>query len=366
MANTRLILVEGLPGTGKSTNAYFLFRQLEGSGKKVRWFHEVARPHPVLFYDEACLPYKDYESIAKAYPQSAVVLDQIAVFRETTVELDMLELEWNHLGAIGPEVLEKLRTYTVCMKHFPDQYARIALEKWDCFVKRALEDEETIYLLDSSLFQYQIFTYLLKNAPVGELEDFIRQLLDKVSPLHPALLYLYRENAEDTIRFLEDLRGERFLEDIWRRDKAQPYYRDKPTGAKGQRQFLRDYARIAGRLFDRANCRKIGIEISGQDWPALEERMLSFLGLERAANHRAFPPDGIYRNEELGFELEVKGLSLTDPTGKERALIAQSDRAFYVDCLPVILRFDETGGATVCGDQICERWTTTGSRFVKV
>lgn len=65
MENTRLIMLEGLPGTGKSTNSFFLLMQLEREEKTVKWVHEVARPHPVLFFSEASLTKKEYDSILK-------------------------------------------------------------------------------------------------------------------------------------------------------------------------------------------------------------------------------------------------------------------------------------------------------------
>ncbi len=51
----RLILLDGLPGTGKTTNSYRLFEQLVRNGRDVRWLHEVSQPHPTLFFSEACL-----------------------------------------------------------------------------------------------------------------------------------------------------------------------------------------------------------------------------------------------------------------------------------------------------------------------
>ena len=51
----RIILLEGLPGTGKTTNSYMLFEQLVRNGRDVRWLHEVSQPHPTLFFSESCL-----------------------------------------------------------------------------------------------------------------------------------------------------------------------------------------------------------------------------------------------------------------------------------------------------------------------
>lgn len=47
MINTKLILVDEIPGTGKSTVAHFIARQLEKNGIKAKWFHEADNEHPL-------------------------------------------------------------------------------------------------------------------------------------------------------------------------------------------------------------------------------------------------------------------------------------------------------------------------------
>jgi len=71
MYDTRLIILEGLPSTGKSTNSDFLRMQLERNDKKVKWIHEVAHPHPTSFFSEACLRRSEYEILLQSYPEAA-------------------------------------------------------------------------------------------------------------------------------------------------------------------------------------------------------------------------------------------------------------------------------------------------------
>lgn len=61
MIDTKLIILEGLPGTGKTTNSFFLLSQLECNGIAARWVHENARPHPTSYFNEACLSYEELE-----------------------------------------------------------------------------------------------------------------------------------------------------------------------------------------------------------------------------------------------------------------------------------------------------------------
>ena len=45
---TRLIAIEGFPGSGKSTTAQWLARQWQAAGRACRWFYEKQPDHPVV------------------------------------------------------------------------------------------------------------------------------------------------------------------------------------------------------------------------------------------------------------------------------------------------------------------------------
>jgi len=51
MLNTKLIFVDGISGSGKSTIAHYIARQLEKNGIKAKWFHEEEFGHPLHISD---------------------------------------------------------------------------------------------------------------------------------------------------------------------------------------------------------------------------------------------------------------------------------------------------------------------------
>ena len=276
--------------------------QLERNGKKVKWIHEVAFPHPVFLFFEPCSSLSEYEE---------------AVF-----------------------------------------------EKWEHFAETASHDKDTVYILDSSIFQAQIFTFLWDNAPYERLEKFVNKLCCIIKCLNPVLIYLYRENSEDTIKYLEKNRGIQGLTNIYERDKSRPYYQDKPKGAEGFKQFLRDYANYAKLLFDSVDCKKLAIEISETDWVTYENKMLSFLKIENIPSPEFLPPNGVYKNEEFNYEITVDGLMITDPDGSRKKLTPKTANEFYIECLPMILRFEEKQ-IIMTGLQINAHWSTTGMKYIK-
>jgi len=362
--DSRLVMLEGLPGTGKSTNSYLLTIQLKRKGNKVKWFHEVARPHPTSFFSEACFTREEHETFLKKYPEAGAILKPITVFRKATTGINLMEVEWNYLGTIGDSAFQELKKYDA-WNFLLNKYVEAALDKWAYFAETASIEKDSVYIVDSSIFQFQTWAFLLKNGHYKDLERFVLRLLDIVKPLNPSLIYFYRKNVEATIAYLEKERGTAYLEYIWERDKLQPYYQDKPVNVEAHRQFLRDYAWMAQSLFEAAPCKKAAYEITEADWPRHEKEMLAFLGVEYMPDPKGFPHDGVYRNETINAEIVVEGLAVTDPEGKKRKLIPISENEFYMECLPTVLRFETPGRIVMSGEQISARWTTTGTAFDK-
>ena len=365
MIDSKLILLEGLPSTGKSTNSSFVLTQLNYNNIEARWVHEVARPHPTLYFDEACLNYTEYNFLIEKYPVVKSVLDRFAVFRGKTVGIDLLELEWNYIKDIGEEALNEIKQYDVWK--FPlEKYIEVALEKWEYFVQQAMQERDRVILLDSSIFQYQIFTFLLKNVTYECIAEFVGKLFEIISPLRPALIYLWREKTEDTIAFLEKDRGQQFLQAIWERDRHEPYYQNRPEGVQSYIEFLLDYGDWAYKLYKSAPCQKISIDITEGNWGGYEQQMLAFLDLKRAVHPKTTMYTGVYENKYLGFKLEVNNLVFTDPNGHVIRLLPKAQDEFFVQYLPVVLRFEGADKIVISGDQICERWTTLGTVFERV
>ena len=362
MLDTRLIMLEGLHGTGKSTNSHFLQLQLERNGYQAEFIYESIRPHPLLFFYEACLTHAEYKALLEAYPDVASIFDAVVIKRANTVSIDIIEIEWNYKELIGEDAFKAICKYNAW--GFPlDKYIDVSLDKWTYFCERALMDEGTVYLLDSAFFQFQIVSFLAKNAPYGQLEDYVNKLIGIIRPLNPALIHLYRENAEETIRFLEEARGIKELEILSEINKAEPYFQDKPAGAEGYRQFMRDWASIADKLFNVLDCKKLAVEISGNNWKRYESDMLSFLGIEEKPAPSFLPYNGVYKNDGLGLEIVVDGLSIKDPYGQVGTLIPKSRREYCVSGMPVILVYETQSRIIMSGTQTCHRWTTTGTAY---
>ena len=359
----RLILLEGLPGTGKTTNSYRLFEQLVRNGRDVRWLHEVSQPHPTLFFSESCLTKEAYRLFTEKYPEAAGMLGSITEVRSATVGIDYLTAARRMPGQENAAWYQELKQYDAM--DFPlERYEPAALEKWEAFVNAALRND-TIYILDSGIFQYQIFTFLLNGADYRRLAKFVRSIMNMLRPLRPALIYLYREKTGDSIAFMEKQRGMKNLESTWERDKERPYYRNKQQDVTAFFDFLKDYADCAARLYDESECDKLRIEITAQAWDVYEAKMLHFLGITHRDAPSCKAKDGTYVNAAIGASFSIKDGILTDPEGAKRRLSPKSATEFFMEGLPEILCFEEDGSVKLCGQQIIPQWSETGTVYTR-
>lgn len=237
----------------------------------------------------------------------------------------------------------------------------------EIFVEDAKKDKELIWILDSSIFQFQIYTFLEKNTPYQMVEDFIKDLFKIISELNPTLIYIYRMNVEDAIAALEKVRGIEFLERIWERDKDKPFYQNRPIGAEGYREFLRNYHCIAQKLFEVTPFNKLDLEVTDENWEQYESNIYSFLKIEKVNfDRKIIFPIGKYENENLGLTIEIHEGYLLDPFGKKKLLVPKNANEFYIEDLPTILNFEVPDRLLIKGDQLIESWTTNNTEFIKV
>ena len=362
--NNRLILLEGLPGTGKSTNSFKIYEQLYRNGKKVDWIHEVSGPHPVLFFTESCMSKEEYQKFKMKYHEIAELLDEVAEVRKTTVGIDQDTISRRLQEAQEQAWYQELLQYDAFPKSL-DRYELQALEKWEAFAKKALEDEETVFIIDSSIFQYQIFTYLLKQEPYERLKTFVCRIAEYIKPLNPLLIYLYREHVEDSIAFLKEQRGEQDLVSTWERDQGEPYYQSKQKDVTAFYDFLKDYARYAEDLFETLKFDKRKIEISENTWKAYEDEMLGLLGLHRIEIPEYKALEGTFINPEHGFSFTIQDNVMKDPEGVQRRLSPESQEKFFVEGIPTVLQFFGENSIRLLGRQIIPQWTETGTIYTR-
>jgi hypothetical protein len=219
MRDAMLIVVDGMPGTGKSTTAQSINYQMTARGIISRWWHEDQPNHPVrLFYDRQRHP------------------------------------SWSH-------------------------YADEAGQIWYRFA-RGLQMQKLTAVLDASILQNHVRSMLLFGCHPDQIVELVMKAVRQLASFHPVLIYLKPRDIEENFRHAIEVRGKLLL-DLWIEAHDRFPYAER-SGAKGYRGFInfwKDFDEVSERLFNEIDFSKIRVTVSNNDWSDRHQQILSFLNL---------------------------------------------------------------------------------------
>jgi len=302
MKATKLILIEGMSGSGKSTMAHYLSRQFDQHDIKHTWWYEEDKWHPLYpFYD-------------------AVSMQQL---------LDTLATDKRSIAIDA------------------------ALELWQQFAD-SLQSSDDIVILDGCLFGYLTWTLFPLNVPLAEIQAYLTRVEQIISPLNPCLIYLYQQNIANACRKKCQRRGIEEESIIRQATKSLYGKRRNLQGFDGMVRYWIDYRHLIDTNFLEIGFAKLSIENSASEWLNYQQRVLDFLDLSPLpelsfsiedidcfTGTYSFTYDDIKRDCVVRREQEHLLLNGIPYIWPDNRLIPRSHRVFAVDSFPFEVRFDE-------------------------
>jgi hypothetical protein len=231
MRETHLILVEGLPGSGKSTAAAWIAERLRAENREVRLFMESEPGHPLNVGGDS-------------HPAGDTPGGEF--FRRYTPESDIQE----------------------------------SLEKWQRFAAAAVEDP-AIFVLDSYPFQNSARVLLQLDAGRDPIRRYAGQVEALVMPLHPFLVYFSRRDPEDAMRQFKNIstqRGEAWTNYVVDLVLDCPYAANQQLkGFEGVMTFMKDYYGLILDLLGESQFPRLVLDDCADDWRGCYQRLGAFL-----------------------------------------------------------------------------------------
>jgi len=217
VAVPRLILIEGMIGSGKTTTAQYLADWLSRHGEDVRAFGEGAADHPIR-----------------------------------TRRVDEL------LAAPAPGD--------------PSVYAA---SQWRRLAERCLRDEQTI-ICESVFLQNSVMPAFISCAPAAEVTDICTEIQRQAAPAEPFLVYLRPADIAAAIARVHQARGEPWSSRNVAYVQDTPWARRR--GLRGRDAVVGLYQAwepVAVELFGRYPFGKLMLPDPQHDWPAALQAILA-------------------------------------------------------------------------------------------
>jgi thymidylate kinase len=232
MLDTKLVLIEGPPGSGKSTTAQKLSGAIAADGHPCRCFYEWDAEHPIPIGSDLEL---------------RQVIDS-AIARESEVLRG-----WQHF-AQSPEAAQR------------------------------------VTVLESRFWQTSLMLMYAAGHPLQKVLESSRRVNQAVRPLQPVLITFAirdpRGFAERTIALKEREWQESGFPGSWMGHvqaalDPQPWFTQRGlTGLAGYVAFLEEWAEVAEILYTESPFRKLRITDPHQDWARTMRQLVEFLALD--------------------------------------------------------------------------------------
>jgi len=204
---SRLVIVEGIMGSGKSTTVLRIADRLRTSGVPAVGITEGTDPHPIRF-------------------------------------------DWDVPWADMPAM----------------RLASSAAARWRAYVHSA-SMSESFTVVDGQLFHGNLTSLFLLDADLALLRGYLHEVVAAIKPLRPLLIYFHQDDVDQAIRTISAERGDTWVtyQVDWK--LTSPYaVRHGLAGLEGLIALYRDYRRLTDQLYTELDIPKISIENSGKEW----------------------------------------------------------------------------------------------------
>ncbi|MCR8849400.1 hypothetical protein NQ095_13340 [Rossellomorea sp. SC111] len=222
---SNLIIVEGIPGSGKSTTAHFIKEYLESEGITAKLFQEGDSRHPADYESTACLDEDQFNNI----------LERFSEHRETIQEAAEKKghhyyISYGQLTNVDSSLTDQLASYDVYELNL-DTFEEVSYHYWKEFVEKT-EFSDEVYIFECCFLQNPFTKFIaMHNAEPKRLENYLKKISSLISPMNPLLIYFYQDNVEQSFHHVYKERSQEWREFFTEYHVNQGY--GKANGLKG-------------------------------------------------------------------------------------------------------------------------------------
>lgn len=198
---TKLIMVEGIPGSGKSTMADRLSRHLASLGLRTTCLLEGERAHPINLAWHAYLTRPEYEAVLREHPLHAANIARYAMVEPDYALVPYRDGFSLFFGdTLGAYFAAREFTYGDGPVLPLAGYTDVVCTRWRRFAEHAMADSG-LFVLDASFLQHTIHDLLrLYDPETDVIVAHLDRLLREITPLAPVLFYIAQADIQASLR----------------------------------------------------------------------------------------------------------------------------------------------------------------------
>lgn len=197
--NTKLILIEGLPGNGKSTTAKSVYDILIERNIDAQLFLEGNPEHPADYESVACFTEEEFHQLLKESGKFETIFKENVMYQGEYYLLPYGKIINDYDLDYSDEVFKRVFKNDIYEMPF-DQNVELITNKWNDFAESALKDNK-VYIFECCFIQNPVTVGMIKyNEPNEKVINYIMKLAQIIEKLNPMLLYIEQDDLEYTFK----------------------------------------------------------------------------------------------------------------------------------------------------------------------
>lgn len=276
---TKLIMVEGLPGFGKSTTSRMIYDILTERNMETRLVMEGDVDHPADFEGTACLT------------EEELGRQDAGSFKEIWIERAAKKGSWslipyqklkNEYGTSFPDDLYHSLSRQDIYELPLDLNRRLITERWEAFAEQALQ-EPAVMIFECCFIQNPVTVGMVKyDAPDDQVMDYVLGLEKAILGLNPVLFYIEQDNLEYAFRKAIRERPEAWSTGFVHYYTQQGYGKQRGLeGVEGTLEVLEARRRLEYRILDSLGLNKERMNNSYYDQETYRTMLIDKLKLHK-------------------------------------------------------------------------------------
>lgn len=196
---TKLILIEGLPGSGKTTTAQLVHEILTEMNIKSQLFLEGDLEHPADYEGVACFNKKEFDELLSTHEKFSELLRNRMIKNGHNYLLEYRKII-NEGKLIFPDefmhTIVKKDIYELSL----EQNRELITKRWREFTESALMGSDT-FIFDCCFIQNPVTIGMIKyDANKEEILSYVKELAAIVERLNPLLIYIEQNDLDHSFR----------------------------------------------------------------------------------------------------------------------------------------------------------------------
>ncbi|KEO79029.1 hypothetical protein MKN04_08425 [Paenibacillus polymyxa] len=264
---TKLVIVEGIPGSGKSTLSRYIHDMLNTHQIESELFLEGNLRHPADYESVACMPNEELDRLRSIYSEVFQYIDPFVSLNGNDSLIAYALAQQSAENKIPSSLYEEIQRYEIYDGVPVEKYCELMIQRWKSFVKDQRE-KENLVVLECCFLQNPGCALLARHdAGNDRFVQHVLQIAEQIQELNPILFYLKQPDVRETIERVKTMRSQEWLDfAIWYHTE-QDYGKKKGLhGYEGYIQFLEHRRELELQIIEQLPFQSFVMDNSDYDW----------------------------------------------------------------------------------------------------